>query len=251
MSSTPNTPGLTLAQVTASDTSQWKLIVKQALAKARVATPAFLTEDINGSAQTVTVQIAIQERVRYNGQQQWLDVPPIINVPILLPRGGGFSVTLPLKKGDQGMLIFCDTCFDNWWLHGQQNAPPAQNPKPVSWPIPSGTQRQLEVRRHHVHDCGFFPGMWSQNNLLSDYSTDSLQIRSDDGNTIIDVAEAGVTISGASVTAKNDGMALALVNDTFYQWFVTNIMPYLATLSPPYTGPAVPTGSETTILKGQ
>jgi hypothetical protein len=210
-----------------------------------MASPAFLTQDMS-SNQTVTVQIAIQERVRYNGQQQWWDVPPIINVPILIPRGGGFSVTLPLKKGDQGLLIFCDTCFDNWWVNGQTAAPPAQNPGTTA---PSGSQRQLEIRRHHVHDCGFFPGMWSQNNLLTDYSTDSLQIRSDDGNTIIDVAEAGVTISGAAVTAKNEGTALPLMNDTFYQWYVTNIQPFLVAKG--YAGPAVPVGSETTILKGQ
>ena len=162
---------------------------------------------MDATHQTVTVQIAMQERVRFNGQQQWWDVPPIINVPILIPRGGGFSVTLPLKQGDQGMLIFCDTCFDSWWVNGQTAAPPAQNQPPLPGPNPSGSQRQLEVRRHHIHDCGFLPGMWSQNNLLTDYSTTSAQFRSDDTSSIIDVAGAAGTtaVTNALSSVALDG----------------------------------------------
>lgn len=201
--------------------------------------------------QTVTAQIAIQERVRpASGPAQWLDVPAIVNVPVILPRGGGFGITLPLKKGDEGLLVFCDTCFDLWWLHGQNNAPPAQNNPPLPGPSPSGSQRQLEVRRHYVHDCGFWPGMWSQPNVLPNYSGDSLQIRTDDGaTTVIDVATGGVAITGSAVSAANGGTVHALVNDVFYQWYVTNIQPFL--VSKGYAGPAIPAGSETTVLKGQ
>lgn len=262
----PQLPSLTPAQVLGSEPEQWRLWIKQALADTRVATPAFLAEDMNSDTQTVTVQIAIQERVRTRLGKQWWDVPPIINVPILVPRGGGFSVTLPLKKGDQGLLIFCDTCFDTWWQNGQDNAPTAQNWQQLSrsGPTPSGSQIQFELRRHHVHDCGFFPGMWSQNNVLGNYSTNSLQIRSDDGNTIIDVAEGGVTVTGGNVTlsgstavslnspditASNGGTSLPLVNSGLVDWVNNVLIPALSahaiTVAPP------PSTVETTVLKGQ
>ena len=201
MSTTPL--NISLSQLNYAETAQFKLLVKQALANARTASPAFLSEDMDAMTQTVTVQIAIQERMRLPTGQAWWDIPPIVNVPIVLPRGGGFSITLPLKKGDEGMLVFCDTCFDLWWHNGQAGAPLAQNASMLGLTAPSGSQRQLEVRRHHVHDCGFFPGMWSQPNVLSDYSTDSLQIRSDDGDTVIDVSEAGVTVTGNTVTVTS------------------------------------------------
>jgi hypothetical protein len=264
---TPNLPGLTPGQVNGAVLPQWRALIKQALADARCASPAFLVENL-GADQTVTVQIAIQERVRTLTGQQWWDVPPIIKVPILIPRGGGFSMTLPLKTGDQGMLIFCDTCFDNWWQNGQTQAPTAANVVTKAkaagiTPVPSGSQIQLEVRRHHVHDCGFLPGMYSQNNVLANYSTDSLQIRSDDGDTVIDVAEAGVTVTGGTVTvngstavavngptitAANGGPALPLVNDNFYQWFIDTFMPSVTYKA---AQPTPPTDPETTVLKGQ
>lgn len=195
MSTTPNlTPGLTPAQLNSADTTQWKQIIRQSLADTRVATPAFLVTPVDPVKQTVTVQIAIQERVRpRSGAAQWWDVPPIVNVPIVVPRGGGFSVTLPLQAGDEGLLVFCDTCFDNWWLNGQTSSPPAYQSSNTT--EVSGTQRQFEVRRHHVHDCGFIPGMWSQPNVLTNYSTTALQIRNDDGTVIYEVSDTQLTLT--------------------------------------------------------
>jgi hypothetical protein len=254
---------LSPSQVNQAQSEQWRQAIRQALADTRCASPAFLTEDVDPITQTATVQIAIQERVRTPAGPQWWDIPSIVHVPVLMPRGGGYAVTLPLKKGDEGLLIFCDTCFDNWWTSGQTNSPVAQNTG-----VSSGSQKQNEVRRHYIHDCGFLPCSISQPNVLSDYSVDSLQIRTDDATTSIDVSTTnGVTVttdlkvtfdaSGGSeidlkapvITAANGGTPLALMNDTFYQWYVTNIQPFL--VSKGYIGPPIPTGSETTVLKGQ
>lgn len=230
--------GLTPSQINATELTQWRQMIKQALDDTRCAAPGFLVSDMS-SKQTVTVQIAIQERVRpASGKAQWWDVPPIVNVPVVMPRGGGYSLTLPLKKGDEGLLVFCDACFDNWWWAGQTNAPKADNVK-----SPSGSQRQLEVRRHYVHDCGFIPGMWNQKNLLENFSTDSLQVRRDDGSAIVDVSDGSVKV------LEQGGSAQALMTHDFFQWYVANVQPFL--VSKGYAGPPIPVTSETVILKGQ
>ena len=255
--------GLTPAQVNAAASAQWRQMIRQALTDTRCATPAFLVEDMGATTkpQTVKVQIAIQERVRPpQGPAQWWDVPPIVNVPIIVPRGGGFSITLPLKKGDNGLLIFCDTCFDNWWANGQTNSPAAH--VAADKVAVSGSQRQNEVRRHYVHDCGFLPGMWSRNNNLTDYSTSSLQIRSDDGMTVIDVSETGVLITGPTVALSNGagvtagtgsgvfsigagGTTHPLMTAAWQDWFTTYVLPHITT----GVIPAQP--GATTVLQGQ
>jgi hypothetical protein len=123
-------------------------------------------------------------------------------------------------------------------MNGQNNGPKAFNVKQ-----PSGTQVQREIRRHDVTDCGFYPGMWSQPNLIENYSTNSMQLRADDGSSIVDISTGAVKVLAHGGTAK------ALVNDTFFQWYTTNVQPFLASLG--YSGPPIPVGSETTILKGQ
>lgn len=259
MSTTPGPNPLlsvTPSQVNWAQSEQWRQAVRQALTEARHACPGFLTEDMDVAKQTVTVQLAVQERVRVQDslKAQWWDVPPMVFVPVMTPRGGGYGVTLPLKKGDEGMVIFCDACIDLWWASGQTNSPVADNTG-----VSSGSQRQNEVRRHYPHDCGFYPGLWSQPNVLENYSADSLQVRTDDGATVIDVSKTdGVTITtnvavqltAPAVSASvSGGTPQKLVNDTFYQWYVTNVQPFL--VSKGYAGPGVPAGSETTVLKGQ
>ncbi len=245
---------LTPSQVISAESAQWRALLRQAAFDLRVHSPAFLLEDMDPDEQTVTVQLAVQERVRTLKGPKWYDVAPIFKVPVMIQRGGGCSVTLPLKKGDEGMLMFCDCCFDLWWHNGQQGAPVADNAKELSTafgtPVPSGSQQQIGMHRHEVNDCGFYPGFYSQPNVLANYSTDSLQVRTDDGSTIIDVQPSGVTIIGEATNVKAaGGTPLALVNDTWYQWWKTNIFTFLQGLG--YVGPPIPLVPETTILKGQ
>jgi hypothetical protein len=266
---------LSPSQVNRSESAQWRQIIRQSSADLRVSIPAILSADMDyNGTQTVSVQIAIQERAYTSGVNpgpaasassspsavqppvvgpQWVTLTPVLLVPVVLPGGGGFSQTFPLKKGDEGLLVFCDCCFDLWWQRG-------------------GVQNQAGNHRHEFWDCGFIPGMRSQPNILADYSTDSAQLRADDGSAYVDVAENAVTISGAdtvdvtapaitatatdavnldapAVNVANGGTPLALVNATWYAWWATNIFPFLQGLG--YAGPPIPAGSETTVLKAQ
>jgi hypothetical protein len=65
----------------------------------------------------------------------------------------------------------------------------------------------------------------------------------DDGSAIVDVAENLVTVKAYGGTAQK------LVTDAWYQYWVTNILPFLQAKG--YAGPNPPSNSETTILKGQ
>lgn len=205
MSTTQNFPALTPEQLTYAESAQWKKILRQAVVDLRVCSPA-IVQSFNAAAQTVSVQIAMSELIRFPSGGKWVAIPPINNVPVCLPRAGGFSLTLPLKAGDEGFLIFCDTCFDLWWQNGGQQPQPATL-KNGAWQggAPLFQPNHEWRRRHDVSDCGFFPQGWSQPRVLSNYSTDSAQLRSDDGNTIVDVAEAGVTVTAQKFTVNCSG----------------------------------------------
>lgn len=249
------------SMVNASASAQWRQIVRQHGADLRVSIPAMLSEDMDAATQTVTVQIVIQELTLSSGVfttdnpappvsaaassqappkvgPVWATLTPVQYVPVVLPRGGGFSQTLPLKKGDEGLLVFCDCCFDLWWKRG-------------------GVQNQVGDHRHEFWDCGFLPGMWSQPNRLNDYSNDSMQLRADDLSAYVDVAENVVTVSGgtnvditAPAVSVGNGIdtPLALVNQTWLTWFTANVVPFLSGLG--YSGPPEPAASATTVLKG-
>jgi hypothetical protein len=178
-------PQLTPSQLQYAETAQWKEFLRQELAYLRVSIPA-IVQSFDPVTQTAAVQIAIREVVRTPKGPQDTEIAPIYNVPVCLPRAGGFSLTLPLKAGDEGMLIFCDMCIDLWWARG-------------------GVQNQFERRRHDLSDCGFYPMGWSQPRVLSNYSTNSAQLRSDDNTVIVDVAAAAITLTAPKVSINSSG----------------------------------------------
>lgn len=167
-------PELTPSQLNYAETAQWKTILQQALADLRVSVPAIVQSvDYTKNPPVVTVQIAIREVVRTPSGPQETAIYPISNVPIVLPSAGGFSLTLPVAAGDEGLLTFCDMCMDLWWTRG-------------------GVQNQFERRRHDLSDCGFSPGMRSQARPIPNWSQNSVQLRTDDGTAYIELAGGGV-----------------------------------------------------------
>lgn len=235
---------MTPEQVNAAFTAQWKKYLRQKLADTRVSIPARVLA-FDATTQTVTAEIVIRERVRTPQGAQNVVIQPIGNVPIVVPRGGGLSLTLPLQPNDEGMLVFCDMCIDSWWQSG-------------------GVQNQFAVRRHHLSDCGFIPGFWSQPNVLANYSATSAQLRTDDGETVIDVSPSGITITSnqpvtvnasqvtlkaPAISAANGGATQPLMTDAFYQYWVSAVYPFLTSLG--FTGGPPPNNSETAIFKAQ
>jgi hypothetical protein len=50
-------------------------------------------------------------------------MPPLEDVPVLWPRGGGYFVHLPLTAGDHVLVVFCEQDFGPWRLSGSAMAP--------------------------------------------------------------------------------------------------------------------------------
>jgi len=189
---------LTIPQRLGITTEQWKALIWSLRCEMRVALPG-VVQSFDAQKQTVKVQLAVQEQIKVNFVPEAIDIPALVDVPVVLPRAGGFSVTLPIKQGDECLVIFGDMCADAWWQNG-------------------GTKnQQMERRRHDLSDGYAIFAPWSQPRVLADYSTTSMQIRSDDGNVIIDLADSGTVslkadlIVQGNLTVQND---LTVESDT-------------------------------------
>lgn len=136
-------------------------------AELRVAAPGII-KSFDPAKQTVSVQIAIKERVKINGKISHEEIPPLVDVPIVLPRAGGYVATFPIQPGDECLVIFGDNCMDGWYQSG-------------------GTQQQMDKRRHDLSDGYAVLGVWSQPKKISNYSTDSVQLRTEDGDSYIEI----------------------------------------------------------------
>ena len=71
----------------------------------RVAAPGII-QSFNSAEQTVTVQLSIREKRNNDGVETWEDIPQLVDVPVVFPRAGGYILTMPIKPGDECLVIF-------------------------------------------------------------------------------------------------------------------------------------------------
>lgn len=108
--------------------------------------------------------------------------PVIQDIPVVFPRGGGCTLTFPVKAGDECLVIFSDRCIDFWWQNGE-------------------TQNTSRARSHSFSDAFVIPGPQSQAKKISSISASAAQLRTDDGSAFVEVAADGaVTITSPQIT---------------------------------------------------
>jgi len=95
-------------------------------------------------------------------------LPLLVDVPVVFPRGGGVTLTFPVKAGDECQLIFNDRCIDFWWQSG-------------------GVQLPVDPRQHDLSDAVAIVGLQSQAKKISNISTSTAQFRSDDGLAYLEI----------------------------------------------------------------
>ena len=134
---------LNIYQLIGGDISRNYLNVKNIKKEIRVAIPASIVS-VNYKEMTCTCQPLIRENLQStNGVTKQVQLPMLVDVPIVYPSSSGFQITFPLSVGDEGLVVFADMCIDAWWQSG-------------------GVQNQFEERRHDLSDGFFIPAMMSQ-----------------------------------------------------------------------------------------
>lgn len=84
----------------------------------RVALPG-IVQSFDPDAVTAVVQPSIRSVETDNdGNRVTQNYPLLVDVPVVFPRGGGCTLTFPVKAGDECLVIFADRCIDFWWQSG-------------------------------------------------------------------------------------------------------------------------------------
>ena len=117
--------------------------------------------NFNPVKQTVTLAVQIKMQLTDGSSA---DIPPLVDVPVSFPRGGGFAVTFPLQAGDEGIAIFSERCIDGWWHSG-------------------GVSLPLDFRLHDLSDAMFIPGVCSVPKAINGFFAGGLSMQTLDGGT--------------------------------------------------------------------
>lgn len=126
-----------------------------------------VVQSFDSVALTVSVQPAIKGRVaRPDGSELSVTLPLLVDVPVVFPRGGGFTLTFPVAAGDECLVVFAARCIDSWWQSG-------------------GIGEPLETRQHDLSDGFALVGPFSQAQALDGVNAEDVQLRHDDGQAFV------------------------------------------------------------------
>lgn len=136
-----------------------------------------IVESYDPDRLTCTVQPSIRAVwSKADRTSELVDLPLLLDCPVIFPGGGGATMTFPIAAGDECLVVFSSRCLDAWWQSG-------------------GVQPPLEDRMHDLSDGFVFVGPFSQPQRPADVSATTVQIRSIDGSTVIELDPGGQTLA--------------------------------------------------------
>lgn len=186
-----------------------------------------IVKSFDPEVMTITAQPAIKARVRSADENPplpgavldvlpfwWVELPLLVDVPVIFQGGGIFTMTLPIQAGDECLVIFSSRCIDNFWYLGE-------------------VQTQAELRMHDLSDGFALVGLRSKPRALENINTENAELRSDDGTVKIELtsdsinitASTAVNVSAPAVKLSNGGAVNKLVNELFKTSFDGHIHP--------------------------
>lgn len=123
---------------------------------------------------TCRVQPSTQGRVRNPaGGESFVNLPLLVDVPVVYMGGGGFVATFDIQPGDEALVIFADRCIDSWWQSG-------------------GVQKPADSRMHNLSDGIALIGPRSLARSIPNVKAGVAQLRTLDGSTYYELAAGGV-----------------------------------------------------------
>lgn len=172
--------------------------MQSATARIWTALPA-IVQSVDFARQTLTAQPALQVgQTLQDGTHKNVNLPLLVDVPVCFPKCANFALTLPLKAGDEVLIVFAARCIDSWWQNGGVNNAPA------------------EVRFCDLSDGFAILAPTSQPKKLGNVSTENVQLRNTAGDVYVEITPAGAIRAVAkSFTAEVSGNATWQVGGNF------------------------------------
>lgn len=147
-------------------------------------------------------------------------LPVIANVPIIFPQGSGFFFSIPLKKNDYVMLLFCERSIDQYISGDGVDTDP------------------IDVRMHDLSDAVAFPGFVPYSKTLKNVVKDEMRLGQDDDGIQIKLKKDGIIdityANGQTLHIENkDGDAkLQLGNGAVHAMIAEKFATFWSTVKP-------------------
>lgn len=125
------------------------------------ALPAKIESYKNGKAE---VTLCLQRKVN----DELITLPKLVDVPVMFPRtnGGKSFLSMPIKKGDTGLVIFTERSIDRWKVGG-------------------GIVDPKDTRKFDLSDAVFIAGLYDFSKPLNYSNSEAIELVNDKASIIL------------------------------------------------------------------
>lgn len=147
-----------------------------------------IVQSVNLARMTCEVQPAIKGIItNSDGSTSFVNLPLLVDCPIVFPSAGGCALTLPIAANDEVLVIIASRCIDAWFQSG-------------------GVQVPMEARMHDLSDGYALPGPRSLPKVVSSISASAAQLRNDAGTLYWGVNKTSGLLQAKSPTQSLKGV---------------------------------------------
>lgn len=172
-----------------SESSAVESIVSRMIGEASFCLPGIIEEFDPGPPPIAKVYPAIMRKTMPGNQVKYVRMPLLLTVPVVVPfaQTSGLLITLPIKKGDEGVILFADRMIDNFVEKGGCQPPECCG----------ADNETTEPRAHNLTDAIFIPGIIAKPNgkKILAWNTEAIEIRNQDRSCFISMGtDKNITI---------------------------------------------------------
>lgn len=181
-----------------------------------------VVQAVTNSGNTLEVQPVINGRVQQlDGTFKSIQMPKLVDVPILWQGGGGATWTFPVAKGDECLLIFSSRCIDQWWKGGFQT--PTGILGADGKPMNPANDPPIYCM-HNLSDGFALVGVRSKSRALTGFNTTTARLRTDDNSGYLDfdpvnkkltaVFSGGITLNNVTIDSSGNIVSPGTIQGT-------------------------------------
>lgn len=156
--------------------------VETAAADLHVSIPARILK-VNRDGSSVR-SVEVQPLIREAGAD--VAEPPIVEVPVHFLGAGSFRITVPVRVGDDCLLVFSDRSLDRWFFIG-------------------GDVDPIDPRQHALTDAVAIPGLRDASELWSNADDDGLTIGHDGSGPRAKFTDSEIVLDGGGASVARVG----------------------------------------------
>lgn len=174
-----------LSQIIGDTERSNNLFADDITSKLYCALPA-IVESVNFENQTLEASpVTIMKRTNDTGMVTDFKLPLLVDVPFQCYKGGDYSITVPVKQGDECLIIFTDVDFSAWFQNG-------------------GFNYAEHSFQHAYSNAMAIVGFSSEVKAVKNYNPNAIEIRNADASEKISLSAGNITLKSATITLDGE-----------------------------------------------